>query len=458
MNARWDPFRDAMSLREAMDRLLEQSIISPRGGPGPVAERRRSRSTSGRPATHWWCAYHCRASSLRPTTSTLASTAPRSRFARGCRTPPARAERPARVRGRRGGRAACPLDRPRSPERRGPTRGRAARRSGRRPGDGAFRQRLAAADPAEGPDGPPAPDQRHPGSDPGLTEQSRTRRQGAACRVTRRSSIVGAAVPNPFSLIDRLEIDFELPPVPGPLARADQWFNRLSELQRIGVALMVMLFLAASACYCLGLGSTVLVNRAEAELAAQEAELAASLPTVEPTPVEPGPTATQIVIPTEIPTLRPTARATQIADYPTPIPAQLLPTVPLQPPSSGRRRRPRPPRHASWRRPSRRPPPRPLGVPLRRPGRTPPVARRPPNPAPPPPRSPHPPPGPARDRPRDRRDRPAGTSGARRPPRAATKPSQPAGVTPAARPTSAPVINPFPSTPAGTPAAKPAAR
>lgn len=32
MAARWDPFRDAMSLREAMDRLLEQSIISPRGG------------------------------------------------------------------------------------------------------------------------------------------------------------------------------------------------------------------------------------------------------------------------------------------------------------------------------------------------------------------------------------------------------------------------------------------
>jgi HSP20 family protein len=34
MNARWDPFRDALSLREAMDRLLEQSIISPRGGAG----------------------------------------------------------------------------------------------------------------------------------------------------------------------------------------------------------------------------------------------------------------------------------------------------------------------------------------------------------------------------------------------------------------------------------------
>lgn len=34
MGARWDPFRDAMSLREAMDRLLEQSVVSPRGPAG----------------------------------------------------------------------------------------------------------------------------------------------------------------------------------------------------------------------------------------------------------------------------------------------------------------------------------------------------------------------------------------------------------------------------------------
>ena len=34
MGTRWDPFRDAMSLREAMDRLLEQSVVSPRGGSG----------------------------------------------------------------------------------------------------------------------------------------------------------------------------------------------------------------------------------------------------------------------------------------------------------------------------------------------------------------------------------------------------------------------------------------
>jgi HSP20 family protein len=34
MGARWDPFRDALSLREAIDRLLEQSVISPRGAAG----------------------------------------------------------------------------------------------------------------------------------------------------------------------------------------------------------------------------------------------------------------------------------------------------------------------------------------------------------------------------------------------------------------------------------------
>src|SRR5688500_17612489 len=139
------------------------------------------------------------------------------------------------------------------------------------------------------------------------------------------------AVPNPFSLIDRLEFDFDLPPAPHPLARADYWFDRLSEVQRIGVVLMLMLFLAASAFYCLGLGSTVLWNRAEAESAAQEAALAATIPTVGPTEVPPEPTAAVIVVATAVPTLRPTARPTQTVEYPTPIPAQLLPTVPHQP-------------------------------------------------------------------------------------------------------------------------------
>ena len=93
-------------------------------------------------------------------------------------------------------------------------------------------------------------------------------------------------MPNPFSLIDRLDFDFDLPQPPGALGRADRWFNRLSEIQRIGIALMVMLFLAASAFYCLGLGSTVMVNRAEADFAVQQAAMEAAIPTALPT-VEP---------------------------------------------------------------------------------------------------------------------------------------------------------------------------
>lgn len=34
MSTRWDPFRDVMSLREAMDRLLEESVVRPRGSGG----------------------------------------------------------------------------------------------------------------------------------------------------------------------------------------------------------------------------------------------------------------------------------------------------------------------------------------------------------------------------------------------------------------------------------------
>lgn len=38
MATRWDPFRDVMSLREAMDRLLEESVVRPPGG-APTGRR-----------------------------------------------------------------------------------------------------------------------------------------------------------------------------------------------------------------------------------------------------------------------------------------------------------------------------------------------------------------------------------------------------------------------------------
>src|SRR5215210_9518927 len=105
------------------------------------------------------------------------------------------------------------------------------------------------------------------------------------------------AIPNPFSPIDRLEVDFELPFLPQWLVRLDHWYNRLTEVQRVGVALLTMLFLAAAALYCLGLGSTVLVNRAEADMARHEAEIAAAIPTPAPTaiPIEPTPLPRQVV-------------------------------------------------------------------------------------------------------------------------------------------------------------------
>src|SRR3954469_5984977 len=135
---------------------------------------------------------------------------------------------------------------------------------------------------------------------------------------------------NPFAAIDHLDVDFELPEPPATLARIDHWYNRLTEFQRVGVALLSMLFLAASSLYCLGLGSTVLVNRAEADMAAREAEMAASMPTPVPTaiPIEPTPLPRQVVTATPVPraTAAP-AQPTQVAALPTPIPAQLLPTA-----------------------------------------------------------------------------------------------------------------------------------
>jgi hypothetical protein len=139
-------------------------------------------------------------------------------------------------------------------------------------------------------------------------------------------------VPNPFALIDRLDFDFDLPPAPTALERADHWFDRLSELQRIGAALMVMVFLAAAAFYCLGLGSTVLVNRAETEFAAQQAAFEAARPTTVPTVDVPPPTPVPLVTATSFPTPRPAAKPTQVVEYPTPIPPQFLPTVPVQGP------------------------------------------------------------------------------------------------------------------------------
>ncbi|HYU21043.1 MAG TPA: hypothetical protein VEQ11_20330 [Chloroflexota bacterium] len=86
-----------------------------------------------------------------------------------------------------------------------------------------------------------------------------------------------------LQLIDRLEFDLDLPPTPRSLERLDAWFDRLTEGQRIGVVLFAMLFLAAGSMYCLGLGSTVLVNRTEAALALPLPAETVAEATLEPT-------------------------------------------------------------------------------------------------------------------------------------------------------------------------------
>src|SRR3954452_17613610 len=112
---------------------------------------------------------------------------------------------------------------------------------------------------------------------------------------------------NPFAAIDHLDVDFELPEPPATRARIVNSYNRLPEFQRVGVALLSMLFLAASSLYCLGLGSTVLVNRAEAHMAADEAR-ATPVPTLLPTTV----VVEQVAPPSPLViTATPVARSTQ---------------------------------------------------------------------------------------------------------------------------------------------------
>jgi hypothetical protein len=270
------------------------------------------------------------------------------------------------------------------------------------------------------------------------------------------------AVPNPFAPIDHLEFDVELPALPHGLERLDDWFNRLSELQRIGVALLFMLFLAASSLYCLGLGSTVLVNRAEATMAAQEAAAAAAAAAAVPTAVPtanlaepPPPTAIRI---TATPAPRLTAAPsgpTQVGVLPTPIPAQLLPTVPIQAPQrqAAPVDVPRPRIVAPYEPPTPTPPAVPTSSARPAPAGTANTTVRGPTPTPA-----FGAPGILRTPPPAATARPGGTSA----PAPAAKPtSAPAQATsaPVAKPTSAPIFtNPFPATPAPKPGTTPVAK
>jgi hypothetical protein len=275
-------------------------------------------------------------------------------------------------------------------------------------------------------------------------------------------------VPNPFSLIDRLDFDFELPPAPSVLERADHWFNRLSELQRIGAALLVMLFLAASAFYCLGLGSTVLVNRAEAELTTQQAAMEATQPAIVPTVEVQPPTSVPLVTATPFPTPGQVAKPTQVVEYPTPIPPQFLPAGPSQPAQRAAapvETAPRPRVVAPYEPPTPTPPVRSAAPGLAPRGTAPSGAAAPANSgAPARATTPTPAPSGPGTAPSIIRTQPPAAGGTRAP--ATSAPAAPAarptaGATAAAKPPSAPIIqNPFPNTPAAKPnaAATPATR
>src|SRR5262245_56031972 len=113
---------------------------------------------------------------------------------------------------------------------------------------------------------------------------------------------------------------------PPRIRRVFFWYDGLSEWQRVRYALYGVAFLVACAGYLLGLGSTVLLQRVEAQdaqVAAERLLTPTAEPTVEPTEVplllvpvvEVSPTVAPT--PTDVPTRAPTPKP----DTPTPFSA-----------------------------------------------------------------------------------------------------------------------------------------
>jgi hypothetical protein len=108
---------------------------------------------------------------------------------------------------------------------------------------------------------------------------------------------------------------------PSPVRRLFFWYDRLTDWQRVRYALIAVVFLLACAGYMLGLGSTVLLQRVEAE----DATLAAHrLLTPVPTPevivvaaVDDSPLPTVVATATPRPEPSPTVRAPQQQPTPT---------------------------------------------------------------------------------------------------------------------------------------------
>jgi hypothetical protein len=151
-------------------------------------------------------------------------------------------------------------------------------------------------------------------------------------------------LPSFFERRPRSAEEQQLANYPPRIRRFFGWIDALTDWQRIQYACVAILFLLACGGYLLGLGSTILLQRAEA---AQEAALAAApLPTLEPTPTEtaepltPTPAPTRTALPTETavpPTKAPTSTPINVPMIAEPapvlrqVPAAPAPAAPVAP-------------------------------------------------------------------------------------------------------------------------------
>jgi hypothetical protein len=117
---------------------------------------------------------------------------------------------------------------------------------------------------------------------------------------------------------------------PPLLRRVFFWYDSLTDWQRVQYAVIAMLFLIACGGYLLGLGSTIVLARVEAEQAAALAD--APLPTLEPTPTDvPAP-----VLPTPAPTSTLAPSATPPPPTPRPSATPFNAPVIAEPPAAPR--------------------------------------------------------------------------------------------------------------------------
>jgi hypothetical protein len=135
--------------------------------------------------------------------------------------------------------------------------------------------------------------------------------------------------PKPFTFNGRAVRPPQGPPLaayPPPVRRVMFWYDSLSDWQRIQYAAVAGLFLLACGGYLLGLGSTIVLARVEAEQAALAAQ---PLPTLETAPTQ----APATLAPTAAPSLTPLPSATPKPTSPPPSATPFTGPVIAEPPA-----------------------------------------------------------------------------------------------------------------------------